>query len=154
MQHFADDKKLREKKCWHISATFIKCRGNRSYFVHRSHFFSLSKFLCSVLITIVWVQMFWWTHSLLDKYPNEQVPFFADICQNRKNEMVQGTCRHLEGPNPTGLIQVGMHLSLLGFYPETWQVCKLSINLLTLAGLSTNISADKPATVSRCMVKS
>ena len=46
------------------------------------------------------------------------------------------------------------HLSLLGFYTETWQVCKLSINLLTLAGLSTNISVDKPATVSRCMVKS
>ena len=117
-------------------------------------FFSLSKFLCRVLITIVWVQMFWWTHSLLDKYPNEQVPFFADICQNRKNEMVQGTCRHLEGPNPTGLIQVGMHLSLLGFYPKTWQACKLSINLLTLTGLSTNISVDNPATVSRCMVKS
>ena len=26
-----------------------------------------------------------------------------------------------------------VHLSLLGFYPETWQVCKLSINLVTLA---------------------
>ena len=46
------------------------------------------------------------------------------------------------------------HLSLLGFYPETWQVYILSINLLTLAGLSTNISADKPAILCRCMVKS
>ena len=46
------------------------------------------------------------------------------------------------------------HLSLLGFYPETWQVCKLSIHLLTLAGLSTNISVDKPANLCRCMVKS
>ena len=44
--------------------------------------------------------------------------------------------------------------TLLGFYPETWQVCKLSINLLTLAGLSTNISVDKPANLYRCMVKS
>ena len=52
------------------------------------------------------------------------------------------------------LIGLALHLSLLGFYPETWQVCKLSINLLTLAGLSRNISADKPATISRCMVKS
>ena len=48
----------------------------------------------------------------------------------------------------------GRHLSLLGFYPETWQVCKLSIHLLTLEGLSTNISANKPANLCRCMVKS
>ena len=46
------------------------------------------------------------------------------------------------------------HLSLLGFYPETWQVCKLSINLPTLAGLSTTISVDKPANLCRCTVKS
>ena len=47
-----------------------------------------------------------------------------------------------------------VHFSLLGFYPETWQVFKLSINLLTLAGLSTNISADKSANLCRCLVKS
>ena len=46
------------------------------------------------------------------------------------------------------------HLSLLGFYPETRQVCKLSINLLTLAGLSANILVDKPANLSRSTVKS
>ena len=33
------------------------------------------------------------------------------------------------------------------------QVCKVSIDLLTLAGLSTNISVDKPADPGRCMVK-
>ena len=51
-------------------------------------------------------------------------------------------------------VGLSVHSSLLGFYPETWQVCKLSINLLTLAGLSTNISVDKPANLCRCMVKS
>ena len=43
------------------------------------------------------------------------------------------------------------HFSPLSAVP---QVCKVSINLLTLAGLSTYISADKPATISRCTVKS
>ena len=47
-----------------------------------------------------------------------------------------------------------VHLSLLGFYPEIRQGCRLSINLLTLAGLSANILVDKPANLSRCTVKS
>ena len=33
------------------------------------------------------------------------------------------------------------------------QVCKVSIDLLTLAGLSTNISVDRPADPGRCTVK-
>ena len=37
------------------------------------------------------------------------------------------------------------HLSLLGFYPETWQVCKVSINLLTLAGLRTVFGVAGPS---------
>ena len=41
-----------------------------------------------------------------------------------------------------------LHLSLLGFYPETWQVCKLSIDLLTLAGVW---SSHKPANPGRSM---
>ena len=44
-------------------------------------------------------------------------------------------------PKLTELADFSILLSLLGFYPETWQVCKLSINLLNLAGSSTNISA-------------
>ena len=50
------------------------------------------------------------------------------------------------------LLSSKSHLSLLESYPETWQVCKMSINLLTLAGLSTNISVDKPANLCMCMV--
>ena len=61
----------------------------------------------------------------------------------------------VQGLSKEALFFIPLHLSLLGFYPETWQDCNLSINLLiTLAGLSTNISADKPANLSRCMVKS
>ena len=49
--------------------------------------------------------------------------------------------------------QVAYHLNLLGFYPKIWQVCKLLRNLLTLAGVSTNISAHKAATICKCTVK-
>ena len=54
------------------------------------------------------------------------------------------------------------HLSLLGFYPELWQVCTLSINLLMFAGVWSSHKPgnpgrfmdtflDKPARVSRFM---
>ena len=49
----------------------------------------------------------------------------------------------------TALSSDAIHFSTLGAIPH---VCKVSIDLLTLAGLSANISMDRPANLGMCTV--
>ena len=85
--------------------------------------------------------------------------YLLDLEEDKLKENIKLLCCIFDAISPAAhtpvLITPGIIFATksLEYTRHIRQVCKVSIDLLTLAGLSTNIPVDKPADPSRCMVK-